>query len=134
MVSEARSGDPEWRFYLELCLAGMEDLYGSFRMSKAVVQSFLSMALREGVFSYDEARRVAAELELLGRHHTAAIRGHSLDADEEDAEATWIFDLDLAVENHDAARAGRKAGNYEELMTLDEFTTGVTRDDESSTR
>ncbi|KAK1240255.1 hypothetical protein MKX08_007697 [Trichoderma sp. CBMAI-0020] len=38
------------------------------------------------------------------RHHTAAIRGHSLDADEEDAEATWIFDLDLAAENHDAAR------------------------------
>lgn len=79
--------------------------------------------------------KVVAELEFLGRHHTAAIRGHSLDADDEDAEATWIFDLDLAVENHDAVRAGRKAGNYEELMAFDEFTTGVTGDnDTSSTR
>ncbi|KAL6895008.1 hypothetical protein GGI43DRAFT_386147 [Trichoderma evansii] len=127
MFSEAKGGSPEWRFYLELCLAGMEDLYGSFRMSKAVVQSLLSMALREGIFSYDEARRVAAELEVLGRHHTAAIRGHSLYANEQDVEATYIFDLDLAMENHDAARAGNKAGKYEELMVLDEFTTGLAR-------
>ncbi|PNP39192.1 hypothetical protein TGAMA5MH_08869 [Trichoderma gamsii] len=132
MVSEAKSGGPEWRFYLELCLAGMEDLYGSFRISKVIVQSLLSMALREGTFSYDEARRVAAELELLGRHHTAAIRDHALDADEEDVEISWIFNLDLALENHDAARAGNQAGNYEELMALDEFTTGLTGENDSN--
>ncbi|PON21674.1 hypothetical protein TGAM01_v209412 [Trichoderma gamsii] len=132
MVSEAKSGDPEGRFYLELCLAGMEDLYGSFRISKVIVQSLLSMALREGTFSYDEARRVAAELELLGRHHTAAICGHALDADEEDIEISWIFNLDLALENHDAARAGNQAQNYEELMALDEFTTGLTGENDSN--
>jgi hypothetical protein len=133
MVSEARSGDPEWRFYVELCLAGMEDLHGSFRISKVVVQSLLSMTLREGIFSYDEARRVAAELEVLGGHHTAATRGRALDADEGDVEISWIFNLDLALENHDAARAGNQAGNYEELMALDEFTTGLTGESDSNT-
>ncbi|KAL7896159.1 hypothetical protein HDV64DRAFT_255461 [Trichoderma sp. TUCIM 5745] len=74
MVSEARSGDHEWRFYLELCFAGMEDLYGSFRMSKAVVQSrSLIDGTARGCFSYDEARRVAAELELLGRPFAAIL-------------------------------------------------------------
>lgn len=90
------------------------------------------MELREGTFSYDKARHVAAELEFLGRHHTAYIRSHSLNANKEDAEATWIFGLDLAVENYDAARAGKKAGNYEELMALDEFTTGWTGENDSS--
>lgn len=84
------------------------------------------------LLAYDEARRLAAELELLGRHHTAAIRVHALDADEEDVEISWIFNLDLALENHDAARAGNQAGNYEELMALDEFTTGLTGENDSN--
>lgn len=74
------------------------------------------MSLREHILSYNEVRRVAAELKLLGRHHTAAIRGHSLDANEEDVDTTWIFDLNLAAENHDGVRAGKKAGNYEEMI------------------
>jgi hypothetical protein len=124
MICEATTNSPEWRFYLALCLAGTEDLHGSFRISRAVAQGLLSMALQHRAISFGEARRVVAELQELGRHHTAVLQG-SLTANEQEIEATWIVDLELAMVDRESAQCGKNAAKCEELLLLDEFTTGV---------
>ncbi|RFU76538.1 c6 transcription factor [Trichoderma arundinaceum] len=102
MIREIGTQNAEWRFYLELCLAGIED-FGA-------------------AFSFEDAHRVQAELHNLGRHHTARLDDDQ-GSDEENIEATWIFDLELGLEDHEAAQGGRPALKLEEMILMDRFTT-----------
>jgi len=108
VVREAHnSNQSEWRFYLRLCLAASEDLYGCYRESWCVTRALLSMALERGALLPQEAGRLAQELLELGRHYTTGT---------EEANTRSMIDLDLAVTDRTAARVGCYAGKFEELM------------------
>ncbi|KAH8125656.1 hypothetical protein LI328DRAFT_151772 [Trichoderma asperelloides] len=97
---------PEWSFYLRLCLAALEDLYGSYRESWSVMQGLLSMALDRGAIMPGEADRISQEMIELGRHHGAT----------NDVDTRSMIDLDLAVIDPTAARVTCLAGKFSERM------------------
>lgn len=107
MLQEARSSDKvEWRFYLRLCLAALEDLYACYRESWSVTKALLGMALERGAMMPAEAGRIIQEMEEMGRHHGSY----------ENVDTRSMVDLDLAVVNPTAARVTSLAGKFQELM------------------
>jgi len=108
VIREAQNSDQvEWRFYLRLCLAAEEDLYGSYRESWFVTRAILSMALERNAVTVSEAKGVLQELLELGRHHNK--RG-------DESNTRSIIDLDLAYTNSAAARVETYAGKFDELV------------------
>lgn len=114
MLREAKSDRNEWRYYLHLCMAGLEDLYGSFRVFGSVAKAILGIAIENGALRTSEARRITKELEVLGHHHTAIKPlgdGREM--------ASWIVDLDLAITDPEAAQGGNLAERFQELIIED---------------
>lgn len=91
---------------MRLCLAALEDLYGSYRESWSVMQGLLSMALDRGAIMPGEADRISQEMIELGRHHGAT----------NDVDTRSMIDLDLAVIDPTAARVTCLAGKFSERM------------------
>jgi hypothetical protein len=118
MVREATTSSAEWRFYMELCLAGLQDLYASFRVFGSVAEGLLGMALRRGVMDADDAGRIAGELLELGRHHAVAF---GVPSGEEPVAALWIIDFDLAMTDPEAAQAGSLAEEFQELILTEQL-------------
>ncbi|OHE91707.1 hypothetical protein CORC01_12998 [Colletotrichum orchidophilum] len=100
----------EWRFYLDLCLAGLEDLYASFPVFGSVAQGMVGMALRHSAIPTEKAARVLAQLDEIDRRH-AAIKGMT-----DKTEAQWIIDLDLATTDFERARARNLVEELRKLM------------------
>lgn len=120
MMREGDSSGPEWRFYFELCVAGLEDLSASFRVFKSVAEGLLGMALQRRVIDIDKVNLVHRELVSLGRHHVPHRK-----ADDDGVEgARWIIDIDLATTDPNAAQGANLAERFQELMLFEEFTTG----------
>jgi len=121
MMREARNAaSVEWQFYFQLCMAGLRDLAASFRAFGVVTHAILSMALQYSVVSLDEARDIAAELDILSRRH-AQIE----DDESRDGRSRWIIDLDLGVTDPFAAQGGSLADRFAGLLMIEEFTTGI---------
>jgi hypothetical protein len=108
----------EWRFYFQLCVAGLSDLTRSFRVFEAIAQALLGMALQKNVISVDEAKSIARDLKDLSRHHVP------IDGVEDQDQARWIIDLDLGVTDPTAAQGGNLAEQFQSLLLMEEFTTG----------
>ncbi|KAM0549153.1 hypothetical protein ACHAPJ_009608 [Fusarium lateritium] len=105
MMREVKTNSNEWRYYLHLCMAGLEDLY----VSRSVYS-----ALEHGALKATESRRIKDELEELGQHHDAVRRiGDGSEV------ATWIIDLDLAMTDPEAAMGGKLAKKFQELIVED---------------
>ena len=147
-ASVSSPGGAEWRFYLDLCLAALTDLHGSFRLAGSVVLGLLGMALTREIVAGDKAGRVTAELREVGRHHptietsppgrTPADSATRLGAPASAAATTsavqdgasplhsrgWVIDLELATTDKGRARVSQLIERFRELMLLQEFTTG----------
>lgn len=107
VIQEAQNSNlSEWNFYLRLCVAALEDLYGCYRESWSVTQGLLSMALERGAIMPGEADRIVQEMLELGRHHGAS----------GDVDTRSMIDLDLAVVDPAAARVASLAGKFPERM------------------
>lgn len=120
MMREGNSNGAEWRFYLELCVAGLEDLSASFRVFKSVAEGLLGMALERGVIDIDKVNLVSKELVRLGRHHVPYKKEDGIEVEG----ARWIIDIGLATTDPNAAQGANLAERFQELMLLEEFTTG----------
>ncbi|KDN67624.1 hypothetical protein CSUB01_10117 [Colletotrichum sublineola] len=94
------------------CILGYQKLHRPFRLSKGIVRSLLSMALREGLLASSEARAIIKELNENAKHHRGS----------DEVQAPFIVDLDLATMNPTAAHVDSLAGEFEELAILNEFT------------
>lgn len=105
-------GDNDRLFYFLLCLYGYEGLRPSYRVAEAVAGGLLSMAMRNGDISSDEARRVLADLQE---------RGQELDSSE--IRATFMVDLDLAMSDPGAATAEMLAHSFQDIAMMMDFTT-----------
>ncbi|KAF4954607.1 hypothetical protein FSARC_12047 [Fusarium sarcochroum] len=114
MMREVKTNSNEWRYYLHLCMAGLEDLYVSFRVFGSIAKAILGIALEHGALKAAESRRIKDELEKLGQHHDAIRRiGDGCEV------ATWIIDLDLAMTDPEAASGGKLAERFQELLVED---------------
>lgn len=120
MVRETGISDAEWHYYWHLCVAGLEDLYGSFREFGSIIRALLLMALQRGAIGVEEASCVAGELAELGRQHVLV--GAQQGGNGELKKSTWIVDLDLAVIDPAAAQGGNLAERFRQLMLKDAFT------------
>ncbi|KAJ4269676.1 hypothetical protein NW762_001344 [Fusarium torreyae] len=114
VMREVKTSSNEWRYYLNLCMAGLEDLYVSFRVFGSIAKAMLSIALEHGALEAAESRRIKDELEELGRHHAVTRRlGDGREV------ATWIIDLDLAITDPEAARGSELAERFQALILED---------------
>ncbi|PNP52481.1 hypothetical protein THARTR1_06949 [Trichoderma harzianum] len=105
-------GESDWLFYFLLCLYGYEGLRPSYRVAEAVAGGLLSMAMRSGDISSDEARQVMAHLQE---------RGQELDSSE--IRATFMVDLDLAMSDPGAATAETLAYSFDDTAMMMDYTT-----------
>jgi polyhydroxyalkanoate synthesis regulator phasin len=108
LVTAEENEKAESHFYLRLCLAALEDLYGSYREAWSVTRALLSMCLKRGAISPDEARRIKKEMIELGQHHDHDVEG----------ETNSMMDLELATSDRSAAQAHRLANEFEEILLL----------------
>jgi hypothetical protein len=117
MVHEAGTDSTEWRYYLYLCIAGLEDLYGSFRVFGSIVKALLGMAMDHGAITAAEARRVRSELQELGQVYQPM---RPLKEDNGAEVANWIINLDLAVTDPEAAQGSNLAARFDSMVLQDE--------------
>ena len=107
--------DPEWETWLQMCLSGYKDLSRCFKVAETIYRSLLSMAMRNGVMTAAEAQDAIEQL------------GVALNNPKMIEEPTsMIVDLDLAMTDPLAARAGTLAEQFKDLALFDEFTTSTT--------
>lgn len=115
MIREAGTESTEWRFYLQLCMAGLQDLYSSFRVFGSIAKALLGMALESGAMKPREAKRVEAALEQRSRQYSAVGRlGEGKEV------ANWIINLDLALTDPEAAQGSSLAARFQELILEDD--------------
>ncbi|KZL70449.1 C6 transcription factor, partial [Colletotrichum tofieldiae] len=100
----------DWRFYLDLCLAGLEDLYVSFPVFGSIAQGMVGMALRQAAIRTGKAARVLRQLGEIEKQH-AASQGMT-----DKVEARWIIDFDLAMTDPEAAQGRNLVEQLEGLM------------------
>ncbi|KAK1987714.1 hypothetical protein LZ30DRAFT_579556 [Colletotrichum cereale] len=113
--------EEEWRFYLDLCLTGLEDLYVSFPVFGSIAQGITGMALRSAAIRTERAARVLRQLGEIEKQH-GANQGMT-----DKAEARLIIDFDLAMTDPEAAQGRNLVEQLEGLM-LDEMGSDVERD------
>ncbi|KZL85252.1 c6 transcription factor [Colletotrichum incanum] len=97
---------------LRTCILGYQRLQRPFRISQGIIRSLLSMALREGLLASSEARAIIKDSNEKAKHH----RG------QDEVQAPFVVDLDLATVNPEAAHVERLAAEFEELAIFNEFT------------
>ncbi|KAM0326363.1 hypothetical protein ACHAQA_006965 [Verticillium albo-atrum] len=104
------TGDPEWRFYFLHCVYGYESLRKSYRLAEAIGRALLSMTLRNGDISGQEARTILQQLKQRGLDHPSG-----------DIRATFMGDLELALTNPGEAKVENLADQFEDVALFQEF-------------
>ncbi|KAF5023169.1 hypothetical protein F66182_4773 [Fusarium sp. NRRL 66182] len=120
MMREVKTNNNEWRYYLYLCMAGLEDLYVSFRVFGSIARAVLGIALERRALNASDSRRIQQELDDLGRHHAAIRRvgdGREI--------SNWIVDLDLSMVDPEAAQGGKLAEKFQSLAIEDDSEDGA---------
>lgn len=134
MVHEAGTNGTEWRYYLHLCMAGLQDLYFSYRVFGSVAKGMLAMAFENGAVSIEEINRYSSELAVLQKSHHVISQ-----LDDKPEVAVWIVDLEGAVEDPYAAQGTNLSRKFEELGLIEPRETVVavlshSEESEESTR
>jgi hypothetical protein len=106
LLQEEGKEQSECQFYLRVCFAGLEDLYGSYRQVWGVMKGLLSMSLKRDAINPDEAERIMREMMILGQHHDNS----------EETTSSAIMDLELAVIDPSAAQVNCLAAQFDDLM------------------
>lgn len=108
LLAAEETEQSESQFYLRICLAGLEDLYGSYRQAWGVMKGLLSLSLKRDAINPDEAGRIMREMMVLGRHHN----------NPEEMTSSAMMDLELACIDPSAAQVNCLAGQFDDLMLM----------------
>lgn len=104
--------DPQWRAYFNLCVTSYADLFGTFRVPEGIVRSLLSIALRKGMISGEEAQgaleRVTAKK---GRSYPVV----------KPTSSGFVVDLNLAVTDREGAQLEPLNELFDILRLFNEF-------------
>jgi hypothetical protein len=105
--------DPEWRFYLLLCVYGYVHLRQSFRLAEAAGLALLSMTLLHSSVPTADARSIAEDLRAKGLPNSA---------NEDNIRATFMADLSLAVSDPSEASVEKLARRFDDIALFQEYT------------
>ncbi|KAI1417601.1 hypothetical protein F5Y13DRAFT_151386 [Hypoxylon sp. FL1857] len=106
--------DPQTRLYFLLCVYGYERLKRPYRISRMIVQGLLAMMLRDTDMSSEEARKIMEDLGEGGWDRVTK------EVDEK-IRATFMVDLNLAVDNPEQASVENMADQFENMALFQDF-------------
>jgi hypothetical protein len=106
----------EMQFFVNLCVAGLEELFMSYKVFGSMVKGIMQMAVRHGSIEPTQVRRVKRRLKATEQRFMTDNRS------EDEIMARWVVDLDLAVTNLPEAQGCRLAKEFDRMsgMTHDE--------------
>ncbi|KAH6968089.1 hypothetical protein DER45DRAFT_606824 [Fusarium avenaceum] len=96
----------EMHFFIHLCLAGLQELFLSYRVSGTVVKGIAAMAIGKGILEESQASQIRVRLGEIGQHRELGEKGSEV-------MASWILDLDLAVTDLVQAQGGKLAERFD---------------------
>ncbi|KAM0395519.1 hypothetical protein ACHAQC_005375 [Fusarium culmorum] len=102
----------EMQFFVNLCVAGLEELFMSYKVFGAIAKGVMSMAIRQGSIEQTQVRRVRRRLKETGKRFVVD------DSSTDETMAKWMIDLDLAVTNSVEAQGGKLAREFDEMIEL----------------
>jgi hypothetical protein len=107
---------PDWRSVILLCLTSCGDMSACFPLAESIGRSVLAMGVRDGVLN---SRGVHAITEALKMWPSYA-RSSPADV----ATGSFAMDMTLFLKEPEAAQVRSLAGQLDDLLMIDEFTTG----------
>jgi hypothetical protein len=107
--------NPDWRFYLRLCVQFWKEAFVCHRVCFPVVRGHMSRAIELGAIDVAEAKAIVDEVRLMGRHHTAAEEGMT--------SAMLDFELAMSTSQPPKANVEALANRFEELLLFSELIT-----------
>lgn len=102
----------EMQFFVNLCVAGLEELFMSYKVFGAIAKGVMSMAIRQGSIEQTQVRRVRRRLKESEKLFVVD------DSSTDETMAKWMLDLDLAVTNSAEAQGGILAREFDEMIGL----------------
>lgn len=102
----------EMQFFVNLCVAGLEELFMSYKVFGSITKGIIKMAIRQGSIEQTQVRRVRRRLRETEQRFL--VDGRSTD----EMMAMWMVDLDLAVTNPLGAQGGRLAKEFDRMSEL----------------
>jgi hypothetical protein len=99
----------EMQFFVNLCVAGLEELFGSYKVFGAMTKGIMRMAIRQGSIEQGQVRRVRRRLKETGQRFMVD------DTSTDETIAEWMVDLDLAVTNSVEAQGGTLAREFDRM-------------------
>lgn len=102
----------EMQFFVNLCVAGLEELFMSYKVFGAIAKGVMSMAIRQGSIEQTQVRRVRRRLKESEKLFVVD------DSSTDETMAKWMLDLDLAVTNSAEAQGGILAREFDEMIEL----------------
>lgn len=106
--------DPDWHFYLLLCLASCQDMLLCFDLAAPLLRGLLTMGLRDGAMSASEARALVGKLESRARMQPAEVVAHGIVGD-------VLLDLGLALTAPEEAQIRNMSEMFDSLLAFEEF-------------
>ncbi|OBS25978.1 hypothetical protein FPOA_06510 [Fusarium poae] len=113
-VRDTECNPDERLFFLKLCLAGLEEMFLSFRIFGCIKKAVLVMAFYQGVLDQDEMHRNRGVLEAIYQRYVADEGDQKM----EETNTGWIVDLDLEIMDPESAKAISLAEQFDMLCTL----------------
>ncbi|KAI1009715.1 hypothetical protein LB504_002987 [Fusarium proliferatum] len=109
-IRDVENDRDEMLFFLHLCLAGLKELFLSYRVFGSIAKGILGMAFRENVLSHQEFCRYLCRLKTIGKRYK--VKGDDDDDDDNGLRgvmAEWMVDLNLALTDPEHAQGGKLA-------------------------
>ncbi|SCN96599.1 related to nitrate assimilation regulatory protein nirA [Fusarium fujikuroi] len=104
-IRDVETNRDEMLFFLHLCLAGLKELFMSYRVFGSIAKGILGIAIREKALSHQELRRYLRRLKTIGERYKAKDDDNEMSG----VMAKWVVDLNLALTDPERAQGGKLA-------------------------
>ncbi|KAG6006167.1 hypothetical protein E4U21_007277 [Claviceps maximensis] len=110
-ILETSPKDNDWYTYLLYCLYGYKSLSQSWRVAKSISRGLLSLTIRKGGMSSENARQILLDIE---NDNPAQVPV--------EIRATFMLDLDRALSEPDTATVEYLANQFEDNVMMEKYT------------
>jgi hypothetical protein len=102
----------EMQFFVNLCVASLEELSMSYRVFGAITKGIMSMAIRQGSIERTQVKRARRRLRETEKRFVVD------ESSTDEMMAKWMVDLDLALTNSVEAQGGKLAREFDRMSDL----------------
>ncbi|KAG5922428.1 hypothetical protein E4U42_005456 [Claviceps africana] len=110
-ILETNPKDNDWYWYLLQCLYGYKRLSQSWRVAKSISKGLLSLTIRKGSITSEDARQILRDIE---NDPPQQMPG--------EIRATFMLDLDRALSEPDTATVEYLANQFEDNVIMEKYT------------